>query len=167
MLFQGEEWAASSPFQYFTDHQEPELARAVTEGRRREFAAFGWDPSDIPDPQDPATFQRSKLDWAEPAREPHRTILKWHRQLIELRARTAPVRDGIMERVQVAYDEQERWMVITRAPVTVAFNLAERGQTVAIGSTQSRRLLMASDGVAVKSDAVELAPDAIAILGPA
>jgi maltooligosyltrehalose trehalohydrolase len=167
MLFQGEEWSASSPFQYFTDHQEPELARAVTQGRSREFAAFGWDPSDIPDPQDPATFRRSKLDWAEPTREPHRTILKWYRRLIELRARTAPLRDGIMERVQVAYDEQARWMAITRDPVTVAFNLAERGQTVAIGSTQSRRLLMASDGVALRTDGVELAPDSIAILGPA
>ena len=65
MLFQGEEWAASTPFQYFTDHDDPELGRAVTEGRRREFAAFGWDPEGVPDPQDPRTFERSKLRWAE------------------------------------------------------------------------------------------------------
>src|SRR5690606_10857723 len=54
MLFQGEEWSASSPFRYFTDHQDPELGRAVTEGRTHEFAHFGWDPADVPDPQDPA-----------------------------------------------------------------------------------------------------------------
>jgi maltooligosyltrehalose trehalohydrolase len=52
MLFQGEEWAAFSPFQYFTDHEDAELGRLVSEGRRREFAAFGWNPDDIPDPQD-------------------------------------------------------------------------------------------------------------------
>ena len=61
MLFLGEEWAASTPFQYFTDHEDAELGRAVSEGRRREFAAFGWDPSGVPDPQDPATFERSRL----------------------------------------------------------------------------------------------------------
>ena len=51
MLFMGEEWAASTPFQYFTDHQDPALGQAVTEGRRHEFAAFGWDPDGVPDPQ--------------------------------------------------------------------------------------------------------------------
>ena len=56
MLFQGEEWGASTPFQYFTDHPEPDLAKAVREGRRKEFAAFGWKPEDIPDPQAPETF---------------------------------------------------------------------------------------------------------------
>lgn len=65
LLFQGEEWAAGTPFQYFTDHPDPELGRAVSEGRRREFSYFGWEPQDVPDPQDPATYQRSKLDWSE------------------------------------------------------------------------------------------------------
>jgi len=85
MLFQGEEWAASSPFQYFTDHQDPELARAVSEGRRAEFTAFGWNPDDIPDPQAPETFQRSKLNWQERENEPHADLLDWHRRLIHLR----------------------------------------------------------------------------------
>lgn len=70
MLFHGEEFAASSPFQYFTDHDEDALAHAVSEGRRREFAAFGWKPEDVPDPQDAETFRRSKLDWAELDEEP-------------------------------------------------------------------------------------------------
>ena len=65
MLFQGEEWASSSPFQYFADHEDPEMARQVSEGRRKEFAAFGWDPDAIPDPEDRRTFQRSKLNWEE------------------------------------------------------------------------------------------------------
>ncbi|MDQ3757558.1 MAG: malto-oligosyltrehalose trehalohydrolase [Actinomycetota bacterium] len=85
LLFQGEEWAASTPFQYFTDHADPELGRAVSEGRRSEFGAFGWKPEDVPDPQDPATFERSRLDWSEPAREPHAGMLRWYRELIALR----------------------------------------------------------------------------------
>jgi maltooligosyltrehalose trehalohydrolase len=85
LLFMGEEWGASTPFQYFTDHDDPELARAVSAGRRREFEAFGWAPSDVPDPQDPATFERSKLRWEEIAEPPHRDLLDWYREFIRLR----------------------------------------------------------------------------------
>jgi maltooligosyltrehalose trehalohydrolase len=85
MLFQGEEWAASSPFQYFTDHHDPELGQAVSEGRRSEFSYFGWSPDDVPDPQDAETFERSKLRWDELDQEPHASLLAWHRSLISLR----------------------------------------------------------------------------------
>ena len=51
-------------------------SRAVSEGRRHEFAAFGWKPEDVPDPTSPETFARSKLDWSEPEREPHRDLLQ-------------------------------------------------------------------------------------------
>src|SRR5207249_8497359 len=81
MLFQGEEWGASTPFQYFTDHVDPELGRLVSQGRRREFSAFGWKPEDVPDPQDPATFERSILDWAELDTHPHAGLLDWHKAL--------------------------------------------------------------------------------------
>ena len=63
LLFMGEEWNSTQPFLYFTDHDDPELGKAVTEGRRREFAAFGWDPDEVPDPHDPETVRRSKLIW--------------------------------------------------------------------------------------------------------
>ena len=65
MLFQGEEWAASTPFQFFTSHPEPELGEATAAGRITEFEQIGWDPAVVPDPQDPATLERSKLDWSE------------------------------------------------------------------------------------------------------
>ena len=71
MLFMGEEWAASTPFQFFTSHPEPELGEATAEGRITEFERMGWDPSVVPDPQDPATFERSKLDWSELAAGRH------------------------------------------------------------------------------------------------
>jgi maltooligosyltrehalose trehalohydrolase len=63
LLFMGEELGAATPFQYFTSHGDPDLARAVSEGRKREFSSFGWKAA-VPDPQDPATFERSRLDWA-------------------------------------------------------------------------------------------------------
>jgi maltooligosyltrehalose trehalohydrolase len=93
MLFQGEEWAASTPFQYFTDHDDLELARTVAAGRQEEFASFGWDPATIPDPQDPATFERSRLDWSELAERPHARVLAWHRTLIGLRRRLPDLTD--------------------------------------------------------------------------
>lgn len=93
LLWMGQEWAATSPFLYFTDHPE-ELGRLVTEGRRKEFGRFSAfaDPATrerIPDPQAEATFTRSKLDWSERDRMPHAGILALHRALLHLR-RTHP-----------------------------------------------------------------------------
>lgn len=86
LLFMGQEWAASAPFQYFTDH-EPDLGRLVTEGRRREFERFtAFSGEEVPDPQDPETFLRSKLDWAERERPGHAGVLEWYRALLALRA---------------------------------------------------------------------------------
>jgi maltooligosyltrehalose trehalohydrolase len=89
LLFQGQEWNASTPFLYFTDHAA-ELGRAVTAGRRREFAGFtAFTAAEIPDPQDLTTFQRSKLDWTELGRGRHAAMLSWYRALLRLR-RTHP-----------------------------------------------------------------------------
>ena len=123
LLFQGEEWAAGSPFQYFTDFEDAELARAVSEGRRGELASFGWRPADVPDPQDPATFLRSKLDWAEVEKEPHASLLAWHAALIRLRRATPDLGDCRLDRVRTRYDEAGRWLVVERASVTVAANV--------------------------------------------
>jgi maltooligosyltrehalose trehalohydrolase len=121
MLFAGEEWAASTPFQYFTDH-DATVGRLVSDGRRREFAAFGWDPATVPDPQDGATFERSKLCWAEREREPHATLLRWHTELIALRGRLPSLRDGNTGALAVEYDEFGRWLVMRRHGITVACN---------------------------------------------
>jgi maltooligosyltrehalose trehalohydrolase len=89
LLFMGQEWGASAPFQYFTDHDE-DLGKIVTEGRRREFRHFlaFVDPAareKIPDPQAVETFQASRLDWTETHREPHASLLRLHRALLALR----------------------------------------------------------------------------------
>jgi maltooligosyltrehalose trehalohydrolase len=87
----GQEWAASSPFLFFTDH-DAELGRQVTEGRRREFRAFRAfaDPAArdrIPDPQASETFLRSRLEWTETESEPHASVLRLYRALLDLRRR--------------------------------------------------------------------------------
>jgi maltooligosyltrehalose trehalohydrolase len=89
MLFQGEEWAASSPFQFFTSHPEPDLGEATAAGRLEEFERMGWDPAVVPDPQDPETFRRSKLDWSEVDAPDHAVVLAAYRELLRLR-RTVP-----------------------------------------------------------------------------
>ena len=85
MLFMGEECGASTPWQFFTSHPEPELGKATAEGRIAEFERMGWDPAVVPDPQDPETFRRSKLDWAEASEGDHARLLELYRSLTALR----------------------------------------------------------------------------------
>src|SRR5262249_44186453 len=99
MLFQGEEWNATAPFQYFTDHQNAELPEAVRKGRREEFRAFGWEPDDVPDPQAEATYRNSQLDWSELARAPHREMFAFYRALAQLRRQTPDLLDGRRDRI--------------------------------------------------------------------
>ena len=160
MLFQGEEWGASAPFQYFTDHA-PELGRLVTEGRRKEFADFGWD--DVPDPQDEATFERSRLCWEERERDPHRAILEWHRRLIALRRGTPALGDGDRGRVRVAFDEQDRWLRMDRGPVTVACNFGSKSTRVPLGESRVGEVALASCASRVTEGVLEMAPGAVVL----
>jgi len=104
LLFMGQEWAATTPFRYFTDHAEP-LGAQVREGRRREFQRFEGFRGEVPDPQDPATFAASRLDWTEVDREPHAGVLRLYRDLLALRPRwrgafhvSSPTDGGIVVR---------------------------------------------------------------------
>jgi maltooligosyltrehalose trehalohydrolase len=133
MLFMGEEWAAGTPWQFFTDHTDPELAEAVRRGRRREFAAHGWAEEDVPDPQDPATRDRSCLDWAELDSEPHARVLAWYRRLIALRHEQPDLTDPDLADTKVAYDEQGRWLAFRRGDVRVAVNLAKEPAAIPLG----------------------------------
>jgi len=81
LLFMGQEYDEAAPFQFFADFEDAAVKRAVSEGRRHEFKDFNF--NDVPDPEDPATFERSKLSWADgPA---NRETLEWYRRLLELR----------------------------------------------------------------------------------
>jgi maltooligosyltrehalose trehalohydrolase len=124
MLFMGEEWGAATPWQFFTSHTDPEIGRATAEGRKGEFAEHGWDADEVPDPQDPETFTRSKLDWSEPEREPHRTLLAATRALLRLRHQHPDLVDPDLSRVHVSWDDADRWLVVHRGSLRVAINLA-------------------------------------------
>jgi len=163
MLFQGEEWGASTPFLYFTDHDDPVLGRAVSQGRRAEFAEFGWDPDDVPDPQQPATFERSRLDWDEPGQERHAGLLAWHRALIALRRQLPALTDPRLDRVETEYDEKAGWLVIRRGPVVVASNLGRGSWT--FPAAPSAELLAASDArVQQTGHGLVLPPDTVAVI---
>ena len=112
MLFMGEEWGTRTPFQFFTDHEEDDLARSVSEGRVREFAGFGWDADEIPDPQAAATVEASRLRWSELDEAEHARVLAWYQALTTLRRnldwsqRTAwPQVDEIDDVLMVTYDD--------------------------------------------------------------
>ncbi|WP_069812991.1 malto-oligosyltrehalose trehalohydrolase [Streptomyces sp. TP-A0874] len=126
MLFMGEEWGATTPWRYFTDHTDPELAEAVRHGRRREFAEHGWAEGDVPDPQDPAGRERSCLDWEQPTRPPHAGLLSWYRRLIALRRDHPELADPDLAAVEVYHGEEsgERWLVVRRGRLRVAVNFA-------------------------------------------
>jgi maltooligosyltrehalose trehalohydrolase len=162
MIFQGEEWGASKPFQYFTDHADPALARAVSEGRRSEFAAFGWRPDAVPDPQDPATFERSKLDWSEATRGSHADLLSWYRELIALRRRVPALSDPRLDPIEARWDE-EGGLSFERGPVTVAVNLSPRSRTVATKPFAELAVASSSE-VSLSGHRVVLPPDTVAIL---
>lgn len=129
LLFMGQEWAATTPFLYFTDHHD-ELGRQITEGRREEFGGFeAFSDScrrpPIPDPQSRDTFDRSRLQWDEMTREPHLSMLRLYQRLLGLRRTMLPLRMARRESYDVcAVDaetvalrlkiEQEQVMVIVR-----------------------------------------------------
>jgi maltooligosyltrehalose trehalohydrolase len=121
LLFQGEEWGARTPFQYFTDHEDAELGRLVSEGRAREFQSFRWG-GDLPDPQDAATFERSKLDWAETAKPCHAEMLDWYRALIALRKSRS--REAASGKPKVRFDVKAQWLRFEYAGVLAMFNFA-------------------------------------------
>ncbi|GID92735.1 malto-oligosyltrehalose trehalohydrolase [Amorphoplanes digitatis] len=162
MLFMGEEWAASSPWQFFTSHPEPELAAAVQNGRRREFAAHGWAEAEVPDPQDPATLLRSKLDWSEREKPGHAEILDLYRRLIALRRSRADLSDPRLDRVEVRHGD--RYVVIRRGDCAVAANLAGVPRTVSLPAAPRGVLLATGPGVVLQRDRVDLPPETAAVI---
>ena len=164
LLFQGEEWGASTPFQFFTDFQDPALGDAVGEGRRREFAAFGSAPAEVPDPQAQETFLRSKLQWSEISREPHTGLLRWYKELIHLRRTFAIFRDGRLDRVQVDFSPGHQWLVVERLPGILACNFSEQPEKLLLEHGGSFRQLAASrPDIRLEGRVVELPPESAAI----
>ena len=162
MLFMGEEWAASTPWQYFTSHPEPELAAAVVLGRRQEFATHGWTAEAVPDPQDRQTFVRSRLDWAELDKPEHRAMYDFYRRLIALRKSRPELSDPHLFAVDVRHGD--RFLVMRRGGCLVAANLADKPQRVTLPGVARRVLLATGEGVTVQRDRIELPAETAAIV---
>lgn len=170
LLFMGEEWGATTPWQFFTDHPEPDLAAAVREGRTREFGGHGWTelyggPVEVPDPQDPATFAASVLDWDEPARPAHARLLEWYRVLVALRRSVPDLASGDRSRTSLDVHEVHAvddvpgdgrgWqgtLVLHRGDARVVLNLAHEAVSVPVPAAVPLRVVAAWDGGVVQGD---------------
>jgi maltooligosyltrehalose trehalohydrolase len=148
LLFQGEEWGASTPFLYFTDHEDADLGRLVAEGRANEFRAFQWQGI-VPNPQALDTFSRSKLDWSELSQPAHAELLAWYRRLIRLRGdkvvhpRESPLNSA---KAVVNFDAQAEWLNFCHNGVLAVFNLRDGAQRVPVPSGEWE-LVLRSDSV--------------------
>lgn len=160
MLFMGEEWGSSSPFQFFSSHPEPELARATAEGRKREFAEHGWDADAIPDPQDPATFEHSKLKWDEIDDGEHGRLLRFYRAFLALRRTEPDLADPWLDNLRIDYDEAERWVVMHRGALSIACNLGADPVDVPITGD----VLLAWDEPAVTDRVTRVVGHSVAVL---
>jgi maltooligosyltrehalose trehalohydrolase len=155
MLFMGEEWGASTPWQFFTDHTNPEIAQATRDGRRAEFGSHGWDENEVPDPQDPETFRRSRLSWAERDQEPHNRVLAWYRDLIALRRAEPDLRDPGLGNPDVTWTG--RRLRVGRGRFSVLVNLGDEPWRCEAGPGAEVVLTWSPD-VAVKDGAVDVPP---------
>lgn len=163
MLFMGEEYAAATPFQFFSSHPEPELARATAEGRKAEFAEHGWDADDIPDPQDPETFARSKLNWDEIDTGEHARLRRLYRELIALRRTDPDLADPWLEHLTVDYDENQGWIAVSRGRLRIVCNLGAEPVRVPVGGD----VVLAWEEPALDADGTVLQGHSFAILAVA
>lgn len=167
MLFMGEEWGASTPWQFFTSHPEPELARATAEGRIAEFERMGWDPDKVPDPQDPETFHRSHLNWAEIGSVPHGKLLDLYRRLIRLRRERPELTEPDMTHTTVSVSSSDekpdkRAYRIERGGLAVLVNLTDRD--FRFETDGEAEILLDTAAAQQGPGGIVLAPDSAAIV---
>ncbi|SDM01110.1 maltooligosyltrehalose trehalohydrolase [Lentzea albidocapillata subsp. violacea] len=121
MIFMGEEWAASTPWQFFASFPDPQLAEAVRTGRRREFSRHGWGESDVPDPMSPQTVENSRLRWDEAGEGDHAKVLETYKALIALRRSRPELADPRLDRFVVTQNGE--CFVLHRGAIRVVVNL--------------------------------------------
>ena len=136
------------------------MARATAEGRKAEFAGHGWDADEIPDPQDPQTFLRSKLNWGEVGSGEHARLGALYRDLIALRRTEADLADPWLDHLVVDYDEDQRWITMRRGRLVIACNLGVAPATVPVTGD----LVLAWDSPAIGDRTTQLPPHSLAIL---
>jgi maltooligosyltrehalose trehalohydrolase len=170
LVFMGQEFGETAPFHYFVSHSDPALINAVRNGRKKEFNAFGWEREFL-DPQSPATFEASKLDWSRTSHSPHTELLRLYRDLLELRRRIPALAGCRKDLTRVYGDEERRFLVVERrdpagASVLALFNLFGTEQPIpvlaAIGCY--RLLLATSDPLYAGPKGVDRPPEMIEII---
>ncbi|WP_068120084.1 malto-oligosyltrehalose trehalohydrolase, partial [Nocardioides massiliensis] len=169
MLFMGEEYAASTPFAFFTSHPEPDLGKATAEGRIKEFERMGWDPDEVLDPQDPATFEASKLDWAEADGGRGARVLARYRELAELRRTIPALTDPHFANLEATADEDTGLFLLRRRStvpgpdVLIAVNTGDAGARVDLGD-DPELAFTTGDGVRLTGGGLELPAHAGALV---
>ncbi|WP_432564747.1 malto-oligosyltrehalose trehalohydrolase [Kineococcus sp. SYSU DK003] len=163
MVFMGEEWNASTKWQFFTSFPDPELGKAVSEGRRGEFGQHGWDAEDVPDPQDPATRENSVLRWDELGAPEHARMLDWYRTLTGLRRSVPALADADLRRVRV--DVAGNALVLHRGDHRIVVTLGE-GTDVEVGGAPVEVVAAFTDGPAPEllATGVRTAAESVVVL---
>ena len=163
MLFMGEEWAASTPWQFFASFPDPGLAESVRNGRRAEFSEHGWGEQDIPDPMSPATVERSTLNWKELSVPDHRFMLELYRGLIALRHEYPELADPRLDAFTVETGPGGRWLVLHRGDLRLACNLAGEVDNVRL-DRHVGVVLLASAEVTHAGRVLKMPPESFAIV---
>ncbi len=170
MVFMGEEWAASTPWQFFTSFDDEAMADAVRRGRRAEFGAHGWSEDAVPDPQAPATREVSVLDWDEVDGGSHARMLRWYSACTRLRRELLGDGPTHFADVEVSHDEAGQWLVMRHAPAgraayAVVANFAEVARDVPLGGAATEVLLAWDEaGTERRHDAVRVPAASCAVL---
>ncbi len=152
MLFMGEEYGELAPFQYFTSHIDPDIAEATREGRRSEFSAFAQFAAEVPDPEDPRTFERSKL-----TRQADQGLARLYRELIAARKKLPR---GTPREIE--YDERFLWLVVRRGPFELACNFGSGPVTI---PCQGEKIELSAGGDAhLSGGSLKLSPMAGALV---
>ena len=139
------------------------MIKAVSEGRKREFAAFGFGEADVPDPEARETFDRSKLNWDEMQDGYHKEMHDWYKALIDLRRNSIWLNDGDKGHTRIQFSEENRWLVMDRGGVRVLANLGQKEASFEV--PEKFQLTLASrDGVANGSGRVSLPPNTLAVI---
>ena len=163
MLFMGEEWAASTPWQFFASFPDPGLAESVRNGRRAEFSEHGWGEQDIPDPMSPATVERSTLNWKELSVPDHRFMLELYRGLIALRHGYPELADPRLDAFTVETGPGGRWLVLHRGDLRLACNLAGEVDNVRL-DRHVGVVLLASAEVTHAGRVLKMPPESFAVV---
>jgi maltooligosyltrehalose trehalohydrolase len=162
MLFMGEEWATTSPFLYFADHEDEDLRKSVAEGRKREFAAFGFS-GEVPNPEDHETYERSKLNWDEQSHGKHAEMLAWVKALIHLRRNHIAFNDGDTNHIQIYTDNDRQILVMERDEARVLINLGTQPQNFSLLPGEHLELI-SREGITVADNNIDLPPMTLAVL---